>query len=230
MRSLFGLLVMGCAMVLFGWYAWNQMRRVLVAPAFPAKQASENAPGYTEQQQEQQIVGLAGPLANYMAKQEGSQAGSQPIPEGGTQVETLEAAPRKPNAAGHVAVSVVGSTIAILHRTFRVHRAVQLEFAVPPGAATPRLRGTYQSLVKQAETGDADANIELLVLNEQQYSDFLSKRAGEATFSADDARAGEVNVSLPPTIDQAAKYHLVFRNNSRDHRNEVVQADFRMEF
>ncbi len=230
MRSLFGLLVTGCAIILFGVYAWNQLRRApLIAPAFPQKQASEKAPGYGEQQQAQQIVGFTGPLANYMARQEGSQPESQRAPEREAQIQTLEATPRRPNVAGHVAVSVVGSTINILHKTFRVRRAAQLEFTVPAGAATPRLRGTYQSVVKQAEAGDANASIELLVLNEQQYSAFLNKRAGEATFSADDARAGEVNVSLPPTIDQAAKYHLVFRNNSRD-RQELVQAEFRMEF
>ena len=109
---------------------------------------------------------------------------------------------------------------------------VQLAFEVPAHAATPRLRGSYESFVKQAdhEESDTDAEVEFLVLNEQQFADFLKQRAGEATFSAEDAHAHEVNTSLPPTLNQPEKYHLIFRNNSRGPEKKFVQADFRMEF
>ncbi len=49
-------------------------------------------------------------------------------------------------------------------------------------------------------------------------------------FSAEDAHRLEVNTGLPPTFDQAAKYHLIFRNNSRALGTKVVEADFRIDF
>ena len=140
--------------------------------------------------------------------------------------------PAKPVASDHVGGSVVGSGVQILNRMFRVRSAVQLAFDVPAHAATPRLRGSYESFFKQAGSQESDthAEIEFLVLNERQFADFLKQRAGEATFSADDAHAQDVNTSLPPTMDQPEKYHLIFRNNSRGPERKFVQADFRMEF
>lgn len=210
---------MVAVMIAGGMYSWNRMRQVpLVAPAVVPKAGSANAPTFDEAEQAQQAVKFAGPLANYMAKQE-----PQPSP-GAEQVETVTWVP---TASDHVGGSVVGSTVPVLHKTFRVRSAVQVAFNLPAHAANPHLRGSYQSSEKPG--GDADAPVEFLVLNDQQFSDFLSRRSGDATFSADDAPAGEVNASLPPTMNQAIKYHLVFRNNSRGEK-PFVQADFRMEF
>ncbi|HZQ95080.1 MAG TPA: hypothetical protein VFA67_08720 [Candidatus Sulfotelmatobacter sp.] len=154
-----------------------------------------------------------------MATQDGGKAADA------RQVETVTWVP---TASDHVGGSVVGSTIPILHKRFGVRSAVQVAFEVPAHAACPRLRGTFQSSAKPG--GDPDAPVEFLVLNEQQYSDFLSRHSGNSTFAAEEAPAGEVNASLPPTLGQAAKYHLVFRNNSRADGKKFVQADFRMEF
>lgn len=224
MRSLFGLLVMGFVMVVGGTYAWNRMRQVpLVAPAVVPKKTLENAPTYAEAQQAQQSVTMVGPLADYMAKEAPAAAPNA------QQVETLTWVP---TASDHVGGSVVGSTIPILHKTFRVRSTVQMAFEVPAHAASPRLRGTFQSSLKPGGGGgiDPEAAVEFLVLNEPQYSDFLNRRSGESTFAADDAPAGEVNASLPPTMNQPARYHLLFRNNSHGAEKKFVQADFRMEF
>jgi hypothetical protein len=163
-----------------------------------------------------------------MQKQQGS--GSAQSSETDTEVDTL-AAPLKPNPADRVGNSVVGSTMPVLQSTFRVRAAVQVPFQVPPHAATPRLKGSYQSFLKAGSTdSESSADIEFLVLNEQQYVDFLSKRAGEAVFAAEDAQHQEVNAHFPPTLDRPQKYHLIFRNNSKGHEKKFVQADFHMEF
>jgi hypothetical protein len=80
------------------------------------------------------------------------------------------------------------------------------------------------------QNGDSGAEIAFLVLNDQQFDDFVNGRAGEATFSADHARQQEVNTGLPPTMNQARKYHLLFLNNSKGKDKKFVQADFGMEF
>ena len=232
MKSLFGALVTFCALLVFGVYAWNQMRRVpLVAPAIVPKHSSaEPASTFDEAQQAPHAVKFAGPLATYMGKHE------DPSESSGNGllglIEDLEPAPVKPNPADHVGGSVVGSTSTILHKKFRVRSTAQLAFNVPAHAATPRLRGTYQSFVTVAgaPVSDSAADIDFLVLNDQQFADFLHGHAGDATFSVDEAHVQEVNASLPPTIDQPVKYHLVFRNTSRQRQSKLVEADFRMEF
>jgi hypothetical protein len=236
MKSLFVTLVTLCAMVLFGVYAWNSMKKVpLVAPAVVAKQSNNQpeSPLLDAPPEAQHPVKFAGPLATYMDRQQGA-AGDSGTGSGlmGL-VENLEPPPpAKPNPADLVGGSVVGTTSTILHKKFRVHTAAQLGFVVPAHAATPHLRGIYQSFVSVggAPVSDSAADIDFLVLNEQQFADFLHGHTGDATFSVDEAHVQEVNASLPPTIGQPVRYHLVFRNTSRQRQNKLVEADFRMEF
>jgi len=218
MRSLFGLLLVAFVFIMGGLYSYRRMQQVpLVAPAVSPK-SSENRTSYAEAKQAAQAVKMVGPLADYMANQEGSTPAAK-------EVETVTWIP---TASDHVGGSVVGSTVPILRKSFTVHSAVQVAFQVPAHASTPRLRGTFQSSARPG--GDADAPVEVLVLSDQQYSEFVSQRAGDAAFQAEDAPAADINAQLPPTFNQPARYHLIFRNNSRGNGKKFVRADFRMEF
>lgn len=220
MRSTFGLLVVLSVILAGGFWSFQRMRKFpVVAGAIPAK-TTDSVPTYAEAQQAAQMTKMVGPLVDYMAKQEPSAA-----PAESQQVETVTWIP---TASDHVGGSVVGSTIPILHKTFGVRSAVQLPFEVPAHASTPRLRGTYECSARQSENGNS--GVELLVFNEEQYAEFLHRRSGDATFSAEEAPAGEVTVSLPPTMNQAARYHLVFCSHSHQGGRKLVKADFRMEF
>jgi hypothetical protein len=225
MKSLFGTLVTFCAMVVFAVFSWNHMKRVpLVAPAVVPKQATNKneSPLFDGPAEAQPAIKFAGPLATYMGQPDSTTAGIV--------VENLQ--PPPPNPADHVGGSVVGSTSTVLHRKFRVRSAAQLAFDVPAHAAMPHLRGTYQSFVTVggAPVSDSAADIDFLVLNDQQFADFLHGHTGDATFSVDEAHVQEVNATLPPTINEPVKYHLVFRNPSRQRLSKLVEADFRMEF
>lgn len=218
MRSLFGLLLVAFVFIMGGLYAYRRMQQVpLIAPAVPLE-SPETAPSYAEAKQAAHAVKMVGPLADYMANQEG------PTPAA-KEVETVTWIP---TASDHVGGSVVGSTVPILRKSFTVRSAVQVAFEVPAHAASPRLRGTFQSSATPG--GGADAPMEVLVLTDQQYSDFVSKHAGNATFIAEDSPAADINARLPPTLNQPAHYHLMFRNNSRQDGKTFVKADFRMEF
>jgi hypothetical protein len=220
MRSLFGLLVVALVFIVGAVWVFPRMRATpLVAPGVTAKASGHN-PTYAEAKEASQAVTMAGPLADYMAKQDGTNASAD--------AKDVETIPWVPTPSDHVGGSVVGTTIPILHKKFGVRSAVQIAFELPAHAATPRLRGTFQSSAKPG--GEADAPVEILVLNEEQYSDFVTRHSGDATFAAEEAPAGEVNASLPPTINQPARYHLVFRNDSRAEGRKFVQADFRVEF
>ena len=225
MRQWLGLLTAGLALVLGGSYAWVHRNHVANAVAVPAAVPSTTQPNYAEVRDAQKAVTIAGPLADYMSSQNGAKQES-------SKVETLATIAYKPAVSDHVGGSPVGTSNPILHQTFRVAGIVNLPFEVPAHASNPQLRGTYRSFVKREGTlaSDASADVEFLLLNEPQYDEFLSGRGGEAVFSAEDSHSQEVNTGLPPTLAQAAKYHLVFRNNSRDHVKKVVEADFRIDF
>ena len=216
MRSLFGLLVIAFVFIMGGLYAYRRMQQVpLVAPAVPPKSSEKTS--YAEAKQAAQAVKFVGPLAEYMANQE------KPTPAA-NEVETVTWIP---TASDHVGGSVVGSTAPILRKSFAVRSAVQIAFQVPAHAASPRLRGTFQS---SAILGGVAAPVEVLVLSDDQYSEFVNRRAGDAIFIADDAPAADINARLPPTLNLPARYHLIFRNNSPAEGKKFVKADFRMEF
>jgi len=224
-KGLFGLFLTAMVVLFGGIYAWKHVRQAPLAP--PAQpQVAEN-PTYAEAQEAQKTVAFTGPLADYMARRQGA-----PEAQAAQPVETLQVVPAKPSESDHVGGSVVGTSMPILETSFRVRGAVQVPFEVPAHAASPRLRGSYRSFQKVAgeQNGDSGAEIAFLVLNDQQFNDFVNGRAGEATFSADDARQQEVNTGLPPTMNQAQKYHLLFLNNSQGRDKKFVRADFRMEF
>ncbi len=179
-------------------------------------------------------MSVAGPLADYMAQRQPG-AGEQT-----SQIETLQPISQKQSsgnatsqqtpAADHVGDSPVDTSNSILHQTFKVAGTVRVLFEVPAHAANPHLRGTYQSFVRHGGTlSSDDAELEFLVLNDEQYAVFVKGPGGEAVFSADKAHDQEVNTGLPPTFDHPAKYYLIFRNEPHA-AARVVQAEFRVDF
>jgi hypothetical protein len=223
MKRLFSWLVTGFVLVVMGSYGSTHWRQIANAVATPAGPQGETEKTYEEVREAQSVVGIAGPLANHVAHQE------QP------KVETARGTTHQATALDHVEGSVVGTSSAILHSTFAVKSIVNLPFEVPAHAANPQLRGTYRSFAKRAgskgETEPSEvANVEFLVLNEEQYADFLQGHDSEVIFSAEDAHDQEVNTGLPPTITQPAKYYLVFRNSAHETGEKLVQADFHLDF
>lgn len=217
-------LVAGCVLLFMAAFAWTHRQHPAPAGPTPAQQEAETNATYDEVHEAQRAVATTGPLANYMARPEQAK------------VETLQPISHKATALDHVGGSVVGTGGAILHQTFTLENIVNVPFEVPAHAASPQLRGNYRSFVRTAggkpgETESSDAsNVDFLVLNEAQYAEFLNGRDSEAIFSADDAHDQEVNTTLPPTVNQPAKYYLVFRNSSPKAGKKVVQADFRIDF
>ena len=135
-------------------------------------------------------------------------------------------------AMDRVARSPVDTSQQILHKTFTVSSTVKFPFEIPAHAAIPHLRGNYRSFVKDpgVQSDDDNANIDFLILNEDQYADFVGGHAGEALFSADASHDQDINVSLPPSQDQPRKYYLVFRNSPGGAAKKLVQAQFTVDF
>ncbi len=137
-----------------------------------------------------------------------------------------------PPPADRVAPSPAGTSQTVLHKTFAVRTSAAFPFDLPAHAAMPHLHGNYKSFVNQVSTqsNDDSANVDFLILKEEQYADFVHGNAGEALFSADASHDQDVNVSLPSTQDLPRKYYLVFRNPPGDEAKKLVQADFTVDF
>jgi hypothetical protein len=219
MKTWLGWLSLALVVVGAGSYAWTHKRRMAV-PADSAPATEQ--PKYAEQDQARQMVTVTGPLADYMAHQKPGV------------IENLQPISHKTVESDHLGESPVGTSVALLHKTFSVANVADLQFDLPAHASTPQLNGTYRSFLQRGGTTVADEAserlVEFLVLNQQQYSDFLNGRPSDALFSAEGAAEEEINFSLPPTMSRPVAYHLVFRNSSRETGKKVVQADFRIDF
>jgi hypothetical protein len=123
------------------------------------------------------------------------------------------------------------TTKTILEKTFDVKHLATFSFEVPAHTVQPHLHGIFQSFAGQAHgPSDDTANIDFLILNEQQQADLAANRPSDALFSVEASHNQSVNFDLPATMNDPVKYYLVFRNVQGSKDNKVVEANFRVEF
>ncbi|HVN18324.1 MAG TPA: hypothetical protein VMU05_06105 [Dongiaceae bacterium] len=222
MRSVVGLIVSSLVLLAIVCYTWMHIRHSADSVELQAgpilKQAHEAQQTYAEAQDAKQTVTLAGPVANFLNRKDGSK------------IEVVRTSEHKTVASDHVGGSVVGTSMTVLKDKFRVSGTMDLPFEVPAHAATPQFHGTFSSFVQAGKpTSDADSDVDFRLLTDEEFSNFVDQRPSEALFSADATHNQEVNVNLPPTLTKPATYHMVFMNNSRKTK-KVVEADFRIDF
>ena len=224
MKRLLGWLL---ASFIFVWacsYMWTLRHHAVAVVAARgdsvAPVSEQTLPSYAEVRQAQEMVKVTGPMAAYGLDEKSSPVTALPV--------SREAA--APTAADRVGGSPVGTSNTVLHKSFVVAGMVNWPFEVPAHAANPQLRGTYRAFLKYGDALSPDpADVEFLLLNEQQYGELMGGHPGDAILSAPSSQ--EVATGLPPTLDQPAKYYLVFRNNSgKAAKKKVVRADFRIDF
>jgi|SRR5208282_1581011 hypothetical protein len=131
----------------------------------------------------------------------------------------------------HVAPSPVGTTQTVLEKTFNLKTTATFPFEIPAHAAEPHLHGIFESFVGQVHRASDDtANIDFLILNEEQQQDFSSGRESETMFSVEGSHNQAVNFDLPASLGHAAKYYLVFRNPAEGKASRVVEANFHVDY
>jgi hypothetical protein len=131
----------------------------------------------------------------------------------------------------HVAPSPVGTTQNILEKTFNLKGSAVFPFEIPAHASQPHLHGIFESFAGQVHgASDDTANIDFLILNEEQQADFSNGRESETLFSVESSHNQAVNFDLPASMNQPVKYYLVFRSSGGGKANKVVEANFRVDF
>jgi len=130
-----------------------------------------------------------------------------------------------------VAPSPVGTSQTVLQKTFPLKATEMFPFEIPAHAAMPHLHGIFESFAGQAKgPSDDSANIDFLILNEDQQVEFAGNRPSEALFTVEGSHNQAVNYDLPATMDRPMEYYLVFRNPGGKKSSKVVEANFRVDF
>ncbi len=214
------------------WGGYTYYRHSSQPKAHPTEQSegqSEDAEAKPQARGTGPLVTIVSPLDQLMDKTE-SLVMDKPAP------------PRKPSPSDYIAPSPVGTSSAIVHKTFAVTSPANFPFEVPPHAANPQLHGTYRSFAKDSrvqssgvqsrgvQSSDGDADVNLLLMNAGQYADFLRGHPADTVYSVDSSHKQDVSFGLPATLDRPMQYYLVFRNSSNGPGKKVVQADFRVDF
>lgn len=166
------------------------------------------------------VVTYAGPLADYV-QNENSAKTNPPASGLG-----------KPDPSDLIVDSPAGTGGVVLHKTFSVATTARFLFEIPAHATNPQLRGTYKSFLSQGgdASADSDANVEFLLMNQQQCTDFLRGRRADVVYFVESSHSQQVDIELAPTYDKAAPYCLVFRNRTQGTPKKVVQADFSVDY
>jgi hypothetical protein len=129
----------------------------------------------------------------------------------------------------HVAPSPVGTSQTVLEKTFGLKSSATFPFEIPAHAFQPHLHGIFASFVGQLHgASDETANIEFLIMNEEQQTAFAADRPSEALFNVDASHNQAINFDLPASMNQPVKYYLVFRNPQG--KSKIVEANFRVDF
>jgi hypothetical protein len=116
-----------------------------------------------------------------------------------------------------------------LHQTFQIQGYKAFEVVIPAQSARPRLHGTFQSFVKSDSgslVSNESANVDLVLLNEEEFAEFHNGKQGTATYTLDPSYDQMVECALASTLSEPRKYYLIFRNSPGGPKVKFVKADF----
>lgn len=139
----------------------------------------------------------------------------------------------QPTSVDHIVVSKPQPANNFLHKTFTVKTYEEFAFPVPAHIVKPMLHGSFESFAKNANgdlISNQTADVDLLVLTDEEFDDFVHSRQGTATYTVDRAHSQSLTYHVPATVDQPQNYHLVFRNSPGGPHSKLVKADFTISF
>ena len=121
----------------------------------------------------------------------------------------------------------------LIQTTFQVKKYSQVVFIIPPHQGHPRLQGDFESFTRLRDPGNssgATADIDVMLLTDQELDNVLHGRPVNATVELDSTHSQAVVWGIPPTFDQPQQYHLVFANSAPGAKPKFVKAQFTVSF
>ncbi len=162
-------------------------------------------------------VKVVGPLANWMREEKKSeQVRSVPVYE--------------PSERDHVVHVPSSAARNLLHRTFSVTTYASFEIQVPAGTVTALVTGGYESFTRTLGHDRRRAPIDVLLLDEGEFRDYVKGTPGSVTYAAATSSAQTVSWALNTDYKQMRKYYLVFANPHGRSSATLVNADFTVRF
>lgn len=133
----------------------------------------------------------------------------------------------------HVSQGPRLAPLKVTHGLARLDKSQKLAFDVPPHALTPRLTGSFTSFLQGpggARITDDSADVELMVMTEDQYEAYIHHRSAESLYAIDPSHDHGVSIALPPTQDAGVHYYALFRRNVDGKAPVWVNADLSVVF
>jgi hypothetical protein len=121
----------------------------------------------------------------------------------------------------------------VAHGLSKIGESQKLPFDVPPHQLTPRLTGSFTSFMQGAggaRISDESADVELMVMTDDQYDAYTHHRSAESLYAIDPSHDHGVSIALPATRENGAHYYAVFRRNSDAKTPLWVNADLSVVF
>lgn len=116
-----------------------------------------------------------------------------------------------------------------LHRRVTVKTSQIFAFEIPAHAFCPELRGKFRLVATERSPGGGPG-VEVLLLNEEEFANFINHRPWIPTLSLDPANSGVIRWSLNSPAVNPKKYYLMLRNTDEARGPSSVDADFTASF
>lgn len=123
-----------------------------------------------------------------------------------------------------VAGGASGAPNHLVHGRISVGSYRTLGFKIPPHAPRPHVEGTFRCVGAGQMLG-GKSSVELLLLNEEDFSRFRGNAPWSSRHSARPSSFGDIDWDLSATFGYPRNYYLVFRNSSPRPGPAVVDAD-----
>lgn len=111
--------------------------------------------------------------------------------------------------------TIVEGKFAVPPRTFK-----PFEIVIDAAMSNARLEGTFTA-------SGANHDIEMLLLDEQQFSNWQNRHAFKSTYASGRVTADKLRIELP---NEPGKYFLVFSNRFSIFSNKDVTADLKLRY
>jgi hypothetical protein len=139
----------------------------------------------------------------------------------------------KPDEVTPMARSATPPEQHVVQKTFTVQKYESFEMTIPPHCLHPRLHGNFKSFhfgEQGNRLSDEAANIDALLLDEQQFNDFSRGPLEETARSAQNTHDQQIDWALPSSFENPRKYYLVFNNATGKPKTKLVDADLTLSF
>ncbi len=220
------LALISAACLVFGSYEIGRRYAASPHPAPATPQVAPlnppSEPGIKNEDEYLGQVKVVGPLANWMRDAEQRSIGEHEHQQPHTTYKASE--------LDHIIPRPSSAPNNFLHATFPLTTYAAFEIHLPPGTVSASLTGNFEAFTYAAGHQREPADVEVLLLDEPGFHDFMHQHAGSPVYSIDPCSRQSLAWLLNSDYHKVKKYYFVFHNPDTTRQSPSVQADFTLRF